>query len=353
MTDQESAPKIGFTCAYTPLAVIEAAGFAAYRVLPMSEAPDQAGQWIHDNLCPHVKRILDRAMADDLPDLAGLVIVNSCDTMRRLADAWRQVRPHDPVFLLDLPTTPDAQAVRFFAHEIERLAENLARWRGKPFSDEALLNALETYNVLSENLDRARRTVRATPSNNGSARLQQLSNTVSTSSFNTSMEKTQRFLVAHEAETPAQDGVPVFLFGNLLPDPEAFELLEGGGAYIIDDDLCTSSRVFSPIAFEPGEDLFSAMATALLQKPPCARTFDPAQPFQLADLILKRAAGVNARGVIGYTMKFCDPYLARLPMIEERLQQARMPLLLLEGDLSLGSIGQQRTRIEAFIEMLR
>ena len=44
--------------------------------------------------------------------------------------------------------------------------------------------------------------------------------------------------------------------------------------------------------------------------------------------------------------------LDRLPAVRETLRQAGIPLLLLEGDCSLRSIEQQRTRIEAFIEML-
>ena len=59
------------------------------------------------------------------------------------------------------------------------------------------------------------------------------------------------------------------------------------------------------------------------------------------------------RGTIGYTVKFCDPYLARLPAVREAFRDAGLPLLLLEGDCTMGSIGQQRTRIEAFVEMLR
>jgi benzoyl-CoA reductase/2-hydroxyglutaryl-CoA dehydratase subunit BcrC/BadD/HgdB len=86
-------PRIGFACSYTPLPLIDAAGFVAYRVLPLGGAPDQAGTLLHDNMCPHVKRILDRALAADLPDLAGMIFVNSCDTMRRLADAWQIARP--------------------------------------------------------------------------------------------------------------------------------------------------------------------------------------------------------------------------------------------------------------------
>ncbi|PIQ45721.1 MAG: hypothetical protein COW04_06065, partial [Deltaproteobacteria bacterium CG12_big_fil_rev_8_21_14_0_65_43_10] len=79
---EDKSKLIGFTCAYTPLALIDAAGFVPYRILPMGDWPDQAGQILHENLCPHIKRILDRAMQDDIPDLSGIVFMNSCDAMR-------------------------------------------------------------------------------------------------------------------------------------------------------------------------------------------------------------------------------------------------------------------------------
>ena len=107
--------KIGYACAYTPLVLIHAADYTPYRILPMSECPDQAGQLLHDNLCPHVKRILDRAISNDLPELCGGVFINSCDAMRRLRDAWQRVRPADKIILLDLPAIADDAAIAFFA----------------------------------------------------------------------------------------------------------------------------------------------------------------------------------------------------------------------------------------------
>ena len=115
------AKMMGYACAYAPLALIDAAGYTPYRILPMSECPDQAGQLLHDNLCPHVKRILDRAISKDLPDLAGMVLMNSCDAMRRLADAWGRVRPEDNLILLDLPAIADDNAFAYFAGELARL----------------------------------------------------------------------------------------------------------------------------------------------------------------------------------------------------------------------------------------
>jgi benzoyl-CoA reductase/2-hydroxyglutaryl-CoA dehydratase subunit BcrC/BadD/HgdB len=72
----------------------------------------------------------------------------------------------------------------------------------------------------------------------------------------------------------------------------------------------------------------------------------------LAQKVVARAKACKARGVIGYTLQFCDPYLARLPTISEVLREASIPLLLIEGDCTRSSIGQQQTRVEAFVEML-
>ena len=123
---------IGYACAYTPLVLIDAAAYTPYRILPMSTCPDQAGQLLHDNLCPHVKRILDRVISKDLPELAGVVFINSCDAMRRLSDAWRHVRPDDSTILLDLPAIADEAALAFFAGELARLQPVGERRRSDP-----------------------------------------------------------------------------------------------------------------------------------------------------------------------------------------------------------------------------
>ena len=68
--------------------------------------------------------------------------------------------------------------------------------------------------------------------------------------------------------------------------------------------------------------------------------------------VLAQAQACGARGVVAHVIKFCDPYLARIPAIQNALRKKGIPLLVLEGDCTLRSLGQQRTRIEAFVEML-
>jgi benzoyl-CoA reductase/2-hydroxyglutaryl-CoA dehydratase subunit BcrC/BadD/HgdB len=352
-TKDENSKKMGCACAYTPLALIDAAGYTPYRILPMSECPDQAGQLLHDNLCPHVKRILDRAISKDLPDLHGAVFMNSCDAMRRLADAWKRVRPADSIILLDLPATADDAAVAYFAGELARLTESLSEWSGRNITNSDIETSIEQYNQLPPLFNRLRERLRQGVLAGGSTRMQTFYNEAMMAPFEKSARSLKQALAEPESKDPQSNGIPVFLFGNVLPDPEAMTFFESCGARIIEDDLCTGSRLFNPLEIDGNKDLVLQISRSLMTRPPCARTFDPARPLKMADDILTRARASGARGVIGQTLKFCDPYLDRLPMVRETLRQAGIPLLLLEGDCNLRSIEQQRTRIEAFIEMMR
>ncbi|MGD2187539.1 MAG: 2-hydroxyacyl-CoA dehydratase family protein, partial [Desulfobacterales bacterium] len=239
-----------------------------------------------------------------------------------------------------------------FAGELARLTESLSAWSGHDITRSDMEASIERYNRLPPLFAELRQRLHQGKLNGGSTRIQTLYNKAMTAPFEKSMLSLQQALAESESPAPESDGIPVFLFGNVLADPEALTLFESCGARIIDDDLCTGSRLFTPIEYDGNQDAVLQISHSLLTRPPCARTFDPEKPLKMAEDILARARATGARGVIGQTIKFCDPYLDRLPAVRETLRKAGMPLLLLEGDCSLRSIEQQRTRIEAFIEML-
>ncbi len=347
---------IGFACAYTPLALVHAAGFTPCRVLPNVDCPDQAAQLLHDNLCPHVKRILDRAMSGNLPELEGMIFMNSCDAMRRLYDAWQIVRPDVKTIFVDLPVTASESAVAFFRDELQRVAGILETWGGTAITREKVADSIQQYNQLAESFGRLRHTVQNGGVANGPVMLQEACNMASCEVPEKAVGYLET-LLAKPGIQPQEDGVPIYLFGNILPEPEAFSLFEACGARVIGEDLCTGSRLFKKIAGDTSGgtcgDILLDLAEGILSGQPCARTFDGSQPGRLARDIVAEARSRNVRGVIGYTVKFCDPYIARLPGIREALKKEGIPFLFLEGDCTMRSVEQQKTRIEAFIEMLR
>ena len=344
--------RIGFSCAYTPLPMIDAAGFVPFRVLPMGDAPDQAGSFLHDNICPHVKRVLDRALGGDLPELAGVVLMNSCDAMRRLADAWQTARPADRVVLLDLPITCDDTSVAHFKAELAQLMERLSEWSGRPVTVDKVVQSVDRYNALAAGLERLadRAATGALPG--GRRTLQETFNRSVTQPVDESLTELDRLAAAPDDPQQTDPGVPVLLFGNVLPDPEALELLEACGCRVVADDVCTGSRQLVSYPLDGQEDPLAQLAHAILSRPACARTLVTPQAGILAEQVAARARECGAKGAIAHVMKFCDPYLARMPAIWEELRKAGLPLLALEGDCTLRSLGQHRTRIEAFVEML-
>jgi benzoyl-CoA reductase/2-hydroxyglutaryl-CoA dehydratase subunit BcrC/BadD/HgdB len=350
---QSGRERIGFTCAYAPLALIDAAGFVPYRILPLGDAPDRAGSILHDNMCPHVKRVLDRALAGDLPELAGLVVMNSCDTMRRLADAWHVSRPDDRVILVDLPTTNDARSVEYFAAELARLADQLSKWSGRPLDGQRIVESALRYRELALLLARVERCAARGVLPGGRGKLQEIFNR----SVSVPVEQSLEELSGLEAEltpTAASDdaAVPLFVFGNVLPDPSAFELFEECRGHVAGDDLCTGSRQIPPLEVDDPERALHQLASGLLARPLCARTLAVHEHDGFGEQVVSAARACGARGVVAHVMKFCDPYLTRLPAIRQQLEAAGLPLLVLEGDCTLRSLGQHATRIEAFVEML-
>ena len=345
---------IGFTCAYTPVPLIEAAGFSPYRIFPETKAPDQAGHLLHDNLCPHVKKVLDRALADDLPELEGMVFINSCDTMRRLADAWKQARPDDKIILIDLPSGTDILSLDFLSKEYERLSTTLFKWNNETPSPEIISGRIKekivTWNIAAALVKKIEEKMSQDFFPGYASELQQIINTAATESTEHALAMAQNKI---EPEKLAKKGLaPVFVFGNLLFDPKVYDLFEDWNMHVTGTDFCTSSRFITPVDTSLDDNIFRCLAVSYLKQTPCARTMDTTMPGSIAQRIVEQAKKSNAKGVIGFTLKFCDPYLARIPMIRQALQKESIPFLMLEGDCTTGSMGQQQTRIEAFTEML-
>ena len=345
--------KVGYTCAYAPMPLIDAAGFVPYRILPLGDMPDQAGSLLHDNICPHVKRVLDRALDEDLPDLAGLVVMSSCDAMRRLADGWRTARPDIPVWQVDLPSTGGEGAQTYLASRLFRLAETLSEWSGRPITTEEITASVDSYNKLTSVVDSLREQAVKGRLKGGWRALQEVRNLSVTEPTEVATREARRQM-QDPAATAKDDGkVPLFIFGNVLPDPDVFDLFSECGGRIVGDDMCTGSRQLTTFELRPDEPVFQGLARNLLDRPACARTLVPGDRDHLARAVVDAVRACGARGAIMHTMKFCDPYLNRLPTIREYLEGEGVPLLVLEGDCTTRSLGQQSTRIEAFVEMLQ
>jgi benzoyl-CoA reductase/2-hydroxyglutaryl-CoA dehydratase subunit BcrC/BadD/HgdB len=155
------------------------------------------------------------------------------------------VRPDENIILLDLPAIANEAAVSFYAKELARLKEALSEWSGRTISHSNIEASIEQYNNLADLFAQLREQLRQGKLPGGSAAMQTLYNAAMIAPFEKSLIRLQQALAEPVSKAPESDGIPVFLFGNVLADPEAFALFESCGARIIEDDLCTGSRLFT------------------------------------------------------------------------------------------------------------
>jgi benzoyl-CoA reductase/2-hydroxyglutaryl-CoA dehydratase subunit BcrC/BadD/HgdB len=60
----------------------------------------------------------------------------------------------------------------------------------------------------------------------------------------------------------------------------------------------------------------------------------------------------GVEGVIMYIIRFCDTHEFDVPDVKEYLTGLGLPVLHIEDDYKVSNVGQLRTRIEAFLEII-
>ena len=127
--EENTLPKIGYFCSYTPVELIRAAGFHPVRINGSGKESCSANEVLCGNICPYIKAVVDQKITGNLEDFKGMVFVNSCDGMRRLYDAWIRLDEGKKTFnyILDIPKNTDDAAVYYYANLLKNSKKNWNR----------------------------------------------------------------------------------------------------------------------------------------------------------------------------------------------------------------------------------
>ncbi len=344
-------PEIGWFCTYTPEELLLAAGLTPRRLRGGCQPIRSADAHLHNNLCPYVRSTLDAAIHHEEAPVAGVITVASCDSMRRLHDAWCAQFAPAFAFLLSMPRLSTEAAVDFAAAEFRALCDALGAYVGQPIGDEALATGIATMNGMRATL----REIAALHVDGYAA--------VSASDMATSVDAAMRWpkvaftervgdwaaAVRAEQHPRPRSGPRILVAGGILDHAYIMELVEDLGGQVPADDLCTGSRYYGRDVQVNGDPL-RALAERQLQRSSCARMRDTEGRVRA---LLAACDRHRIDGVIYYTIKFCDPHLFDLVPIEQALRATGIPVLRWESDHTMGARGQMRTRVEAFLEMLQ
>ena len=345
--DFEERPMMGWTCTYLPLEVLDAGGLHAYRILP-EPSSEQADTYLDANFCPFIKASLGKAIEGGYSFLSGIVMLNTCDGMRRLYDAWHFYCSPSFCFLLDVPRIISSASVAYFRERLQELTEHIEHHFRVKITEDGLAQAIEEANHTRFLL---RRLLPLKGKGNPPLRDGDIVDIFAEGwrnprgIFNKALE---RLVVLLEGETciPLK-GLRVMLTGSLLDGGSLIRLVEELGGEVVASDLCTGGRVLEEVSLS--SDPLRSLSEAYLKKTPCARMYDTERRISH---IKKEVDRTGAQGVLYFSLKFCDPYLYEAPAVEKALRQMGVPILFIEGEYAGKVSGGMRTRVQAFLEML-
>jgi len=343
-------PVVGWFCAYTPIEILLAVGLYPYRIVPEpSGAITLADSYIERSFCPYVRSCLGEALDGRYRFLDGLVVVNSCDAMRRLYDVWRYYVGGDFISLLDLPRINSDLAVEYYRECLLNFIEELEAHYRVNISADRLRDAVSAHNrnrCLLKELYQLNQNCGMPVSGVEMQGIIKASTILPGETFTELMEQLLDEIGGIKGD--AQEGPRVLITGSIMDNPLIIELIEQSGARVVGDDLCTGTRLFWNLV-EPDNDPLTALSRYYLNRTPCPRMKDAGKRF---DHIFQLVDDFRVDGVIFYTLKFCDPFLYDVPVLKSELSVRGIPNLALEGDYTPGTLGRVKTRIQAFIEML-
>jgi benzoyl-CoA reductase subunit C len=343
---------IGFFCSYVPEEIIYAGGMLPCRVRATGcTETTSADVYMSRFNCTFARSCLEFMSKGIYDFLDGLVILNSCDHIRRLYDILREKGGYPFMHFISVPHKAGGDgAIGWYKDELTNFKENMESSFGVKITEEALKDAIDVHNETRSLLKRLCELRQGEkPPITGAEIL-----SIVLAATATPKDQYNRLLRKLLEEIKEREGISgyrarLMIVGSAYDDPAHLKIIEGLGGLVVADALCFGSRYFwEPVETE--EDLLRGLAKSYLNRPSCARMTD--RVAQRTDFIKEMVERFKVDGVIFQRIRYCDLWGGETLYLKKRLKELNIPLLSIEREHMLSGVGQLKTRVQAFLERI-
>ncbi len=341
---------VGYFCTYVPEEILYAAGVLPVRILGSHEPQDVTEPHIFGMYCPFCRDCLAQGLKGKYDYLDGIMIAQSCLHIRQTYTSWKIHKPVDFSYYLPMPNNVQSKrSLPYLKGELEVFKKAVEEWTGKTITDDDLNKGIEIMNT-SRALTRKLYDLRkeSNPPLSGLEAMYAVvaSQMVDKKDYNETLQELLEKLPRRQLENSSK--IRLMILGSEDDDTEFVEMVESLGAIFVVDDHCTGSRYFWNEVSSNGNPL-EAIAARYVERVPCPSKDWPERTR--IEHIKKLAQDWKVQGAVVIQQKFCDPHELDIPAIIKSLKEEGIPAQFLEFDVTV-PIGQFKTRVEAFLEML-
>jgi benzoyl-CoA reductase/2-hydroxyglutaryl-CoA dehydratase subunit BcrC/BadD/HgdB len=345
---------LGWFCSYTPEELFRAAGYETIRLNSDEKNVSLGEAYLPTNFCPYLKNNLGSVLANKKKAPSGYIIANCCDGLRRLMDVLKYSLNDTACYLIDVPHLKTDAAIEYFKSNLTNIKKELEKENSIQISDAKIKEQIAFFDKIRSELNDIDKLRKSEEPIVSGSRFFSLINDITSSPKSDALKKITEFknsLSENSGLNPTSRDMAlprkrIYISGNILDRVDIIDIIEKSGSVVVGDDLCTGSRYFKDQT-QNIPDPIDALAERYIKKSPCARMYSPVERFEKIKSDIKFC---GAEKVIFITVKFCDCSLYEFPALKKELAVLKVPVLLLESDCTASSLGQIRTRVQAFLE---
>ena len=362
---QEGKICAAYTCENTPEPLLNLPGvFSARLRAPRSGSMEVATYYLTSFLCEYSRALLERAVeggynfADCIFTPDGCTMMNRCVENMELLGTLGKDKENFFFSYMEIPMKADDNGLNLYVVQCRNhILTPLKEHYGIDISDEAIRAAVKEHNKVCE-LIRAIGEFRK----GEHPRITGYEFHIITMATYAApkylimdkLEETLEELKTREPDPEFPYGARVVVVGSEVDDIDFIRLVEESGAYVCADRYCYGSYPGrDPIELNDTEDALTQICRAYMYRGQCPRYMDSTKMDARRDYVAALAKEYGADGVIYQQMKFCDPWAYEKMLGSHILREEfGYPVLTVDRPYAIGSSGQMRTRVQAFVESI-
>lgn len=354
---------IGTVCYQMPEPLLNLPGcFAVKLRAPRTSSVEMETYYMTPLHCEFVRALLERSIEGGFSFLDCIIEPYACSQMTTGIENIENLHlcgKDKPAFFVqhvDTPLKADENAVRHMTKMCRaRVLGKLNEAFGIDVSDDALRTAVNNYNeicALINEIGDYRKLDEPTITGYEFAVLCLATYCAPWYLIADKLRETAKELKTRKPDKEKQYRIKALLAGSEVDDPDLVKLIENAGARIVADRFCFGSFPGrTPIELNDTDDVLEQICRHYVDQCQCPRYMDNDRIAGRKEYINDLAREYNADGIIIQQMNFCNfwPYeRAGASVILSR--DYNWPVLSIDRPYVVGSSGQIRTRIQAFVE---
>ncbi len=355
---------VAYTCENVPEPLLNLPGAFSVRLrAPRTGSMEMGTYYLTSFLCEYSRALLERAIEGGFNFADCIITPDGCTMMNRCVENMELLKTMDKeksfYEYMEIPMKADDNGLNLYTlqcknHNLKPLGETF----GIDTSDAAIRKSVAEHNRVCE-LIRAIGDFRKEEKPRITGYEYHIITLATYAApkhlIIDKLEETLEELKSREPDENNGFRARVAIVGSEIDDVDFIRLVEECGAYVCIDRFCYGSLPGrNPIVLNDEEDALTQVCRHYMNSIQCPRYMDTAKMNARRAYVNDLAKEYNAEGIIYEQIKFCDPWAYERMMGSHILHdEYHYPVLSIDRPYNVGaSIGQLRTRVQAFVESL-